>query len=259
MTQTLLLIDDDEISREVLALLLTPLLARLGVEMRLAADGEAALALLSEASAAPDAILLDAQLPGLSGVALVAALRRRVAAPILLFSASPVAPELAEAADGFLLKPAAPEVILAALQAARAANASKASVPARAVSAPAANAADCVVLPVIDSAVLAKFRLPAAALRSMYEALAEDCLRRMATLPSAIEARDAEAVRSTAHAIKGGCAMLGAAAMREAAAWLESVSQPADWPRDFAALEAAFSALRARLDDPAFDFAAPSG
>ncbi len=246
---TLLLIDDDEISREVMA----ALLAELGVELIAAADGAAALAMIGDGSVAPDGILpdgilLDAQLPGLSGVALVAALRGVCAAPVVVFSASGISAELAEAADGFLQKSAEPEAILAAFEAA----AGAAREGRTKIAAPATGA-------VIDAAVMGKFRMSAAALRRMYAALDEDCARRIELLAAAMHAGDRAAVRAEAHAIKGGAAMLGARGLRDVAGALELEADPAEWPRALAALREAMGALRALLEDASFDFAAPSG
>ena len=261
MTRTLLLIDDDEISREVTALLLAPL----GVDALAAADGEAALRMLEDGSVAPDGILLDAQLPGLSGVPLVAALRRVCAAPVLVFSASGISPELAEAVDGFLRKPAEPEAILAAFIAAFEAATDAAPDTAleasgRVKSGICEPVAETKAMAnwVIDPAVLRKFRMPAAAVRSMYAALAEDCARRLGLLEAAMRADDVAAVRAEAHAIKGGAAMLGARALRDAAAALEGEEQRMEWSAALAALRAALAALHAVLEDASFDFAASS-
>ncbi len=273
---TILLIDDDAISREVQAVLLAPL----GVTVETAEDGELALARL-EARAGlsatsvpdasvpdailPDAILLDAQLPGLRGTELIRALRQRSAAPILVFSASAVDAELEAAADGCVQKPAEPETILDAVrraiqQANFGAMAAKAELPL-----PMRQGLDGLdgldepdALPVIDPAVLAKFRMPQAALRSMYAALVEDGDRRLPVLRAALEAGDAEAAHATAHAIKGGCAMLGVTRMRDAAAALEVWAAAEDWRSDFSAMEAALEALRSRVQDASFDFATTS-
>lgn len=267
---TILLIDDDAISREVQAVLLAPL----GVTVETVEDGEAALAWLDararlpEASV-PDAILLDAQLPGLRGTELIRALRQRSAAPILVFSASAVDAELEAAADGCVQKPAEPETILDAVQNAmqrahqNALRGSRAAQDNAGHRMPAAKAERPMPprqdgLPVIDPAVLAKFRMPQAALRSMYAALVEDGDRRLPVLRAALEAGDAEAAHATAHAIKGGCAMLGVTRMRDAAAALEVWAADADWRGDFSALEAALAALRSRVQDASFDFAATS-
>src|SRR5208337_589400 len=96
-----LLIDDDLVSREVTATLLT----MSGYSVHSAVSGEAAVQLLKEGGLLPGVVLMDAQMPGLSGAALIAELRAQSEAPIYAISASELPQEIAAAADGFLLKP----------------------------------------------------------------------------------------------------------------------------------------------------------
>jgi CheY-like chemotaxis protein/HPt (histidine-containing phosphotransfer) domain-containing protein len=262
MKRTLLLIDDDAISREVLAVLLAPF----DIACFPAASGEAALELLRNSATMPDGILVDAQLPALSGTELIAALRSAIVAPILLISASAVEDGVLTAADAFLRKPLDPKAILAALDAAivtRAAKAPTNSAPkvqaAEAEPSATANAApetehDFAPWPVIDSEILAKFcsRLKPVELRVMYQALADDCAQRMSVLRDAMRAEDASQVRATAHAIKGGCAMLGVTAARNAAASLEVAETAEHWQRDCEALGEALRALQTMLADALF-------
>jgi CheY-like chemotaxis protein len=70
---TLLLIDDDMVSREVMATVLT----MTGYTMHTAPSGEASLELLDSGSCVPAAILMDAQMPGLSGTRLIEELRHQ--------------------------------------------------------------------------------------------------------------------------------------------------------------------------------------
>ena len=96
---------------------LQQMLTRAGAAVRALDDGDAALALLRDASRGPwDVLLLDACLPGRSGLDLLEAVRQgRTAVPsdqkILLCTASPAMTETAEArrraalADGLLRKP----------------------------------------------------------------------------------------------------------------------------------------------------------
>ena len=68
---TVLIIDDDMVSREVMATVLT----MTGYTIHTAAQGEEAIALLDAGTCNPEVILMDAQMPGLKGAALV----RRIA------------------------------------------------------------------------------------------------------------------------------------------------------------------------------------
>ncbi len=236
MPHTLLLIDDDEISRELIAALLAPL----GVESILAESGEAALERLREVSAPPSGILLDAQLPGIRGLDLIVALRSLTHAPILLMSASEVAAEMRAAADAFLLKPVEPEQILAALDSLPTLRAPHPPEPS--ATRPAAN--------IIEPAMLEKLRshIKPAALRATYQALADDLALRLSALDLALRAADHAQVSAIAHTIKGGCAMLGVSVARDAASSLEISPSGDDAQRDFASLHAALDALRARID-----------
>jgi CheY-like chemotaxis protein len=95
---TLLLIDDDLVSREVIATILT----LHGYIVHTAADGAASLEMLDSGECAPGAILMDTQLPGLSGLPLIEQLRTRGKAIIIAISGSPAPDDLVAAADGFL-------------------------------------------------------------------------------------------------------------------------------------------------------------
>jgi CheY-like chemotaxis protein len=95
-----LLIDDDMVSREVMATILT----MSGYPVHTAVSGEAALELLSEQDFAPNIVLLDAQLPGLHGAELIAQIRPKTRARVFAISASRPGDDMLAAADGFLMR-----------------------------------------------------------------------------------------------------------------------------------------------------------
>ena len=64
---TVLIIDDDMVSREVMATVLT----MTGYTIHTATHGEDAIALLDGGTCSPEVILMDAQMPGLKGASLV--------------------------------------------------------------------------------------------------------------------------------------------------------------------------------------------
>ena len=94
----LMIVDDDEVSREVLCLLVEAE----GYGVTAVESGDAALAAVED-GARPDAILTDMQMPGITGTALAEALRAVCpAARLIGMSASG---DGAAGFDGFLRKP----------------------------------------------------------------------------------------------------------------------------------------------------------
>ena len=226
----LLLIDDDAISREVLSMMLE----MHGYPVACAEDGAEALSALDRES--PQVILMDTQMPGLSGLELILALRAKTPAKIVAISGSEVGAAIREAADGFLLKPIQPEdldALLAADSPMSAAFDPVQSEPAR----------------VIDAQVLGKLQaiMPAAAVREIYVAVAADLKSRLITLAAAMDAGDAAEVGRIAHTTKGGCSMVGLTAASQAAARLESSNLNGTWANELAQLQSALSALEGIL------------
>jgi CheY-like chemotaxis protein len=215
-----LLIDDDLVSREVTATVLT----MIGCTVHTAEDGAAALALLTVAEdrpqatgpepLRPDVILMDSQMPGLSGTELIGELRARSRARVYVVSGSNPLPELTAAADGFLIKPFSAEAFRKLLEGGK---------PERGASLvntndPAPNE------PVINANTLAQFRklMPEAAVRQVYQAVVTDLGRRTEALAAAMARGDIAEVRRIGHAIKGGCGMAGALQAARIGALLES-------------------------------------
>jgi CheY-like chemotaxis protein len=104
---TVLIIDDDMVSREVMATVLT----MTGYTIHTAAQGEEALALLDAGNCTPQVILMDAQMPGLKGAQLVEALRERTQASIYAMSGSDVPEDVKKVVDGHLSKPFGPQTL----------------------------------------------------------------------------------------------------------------------------------------------------
>lgn len=205
-----LLIDDDLVSREVTATVLT----MNGYTVHTAEDGAAALALLTAAedrppALKPDVILMDSQMPGLSGTQLIAELRTLSQASIFVVSGSNPPPELTAAADGFLLKPFSSEAFRKLLDGGKVEPAPSRLDPNE---------------PVVNPETLAQFRklMPEAAVRQVYQAVVSDLDRRIEALAGAMARGDATEVRRIGHAIKGGCGMAGALQAARLGALLES-------------------------------------
>jgi CheY-like chemotaxis protein len=201
-----LLIDDDMVSREVTATVLT----MSGYTVQTAVDGQAALELLADGGFVPEVILMDAQMPGLSGVPLIEQLRTRSRASVITMSGSNPPREVIAACDGFLLKPFGPEALTRLLD--------EQSVEFN-PPAPASNAAETV----IKAETLAQLReiMPEAAVREIYDAVVSDLFKRLGAIETAIVKGDAAEVRRIGHAIKGGCSMAGALQAAQLGAMLE--------------------------------------
>ena len=200
-----LLIDDDLVSREVTATILT----MSGYTVHTAVSGAGSLEMLSAQTFRPDVILMDAQMPGLSGVELVAELRARAKALIYVVSGSEPPPEIAAAADGFLLKPFDLDALRRLLQE------HKTGAPPPLLDPTA---------PVVSAEILAQLRkvMPESAVRQIYSAVIVDLAARMDALDAAIAKGDATEIRRIGHAIKGACGMAGALQTARLGALLES-------------------------------------
>jgi CheY-like chemotaxis protein len=192
---TVLLIDDDMVSREVMATVLT----MSGYPVHTAEDGAQALAMLTAKQCRPAVILMDAQLPGVSGVKLIKRLRAHSKARLYVISGSGPADEVRAAADGFLQKPFPPESLTRLFE--RQESQSHAAVagldPAETV---------------VDAGTLAQLRemMPESAVRQIFEAILTDLGKRITLLESAIARSDWVEARRIGHAIKGGGSMAGA-------------------------------------------------
>jgi CheY-like chemotaxis protein len=202
---TVLLIDDDMVSREVVATVLT----MGGYPVHTAADGETALKMLAGGQCDPGVVLMDAQMPGLSGTALIEQLRAATEATVIVISASAPPAGVGSAADGVLMKPFKPEDLTALLE--RRAAASK------------SGKSQAVAEPVVNEEILAQLRemMPEAAVRQIYEAIVADIERRVTAIQTAAARNDAAEVRRLGHAIKGGCGMAGAAQAARLGALIE--------------------------------------
>jgi CheY-like chemotaxis protein len=241
---SLLLIDDDVISREVLQMTLE----MHGFAVETAEDGATGLARLADMDVQPGVILMDTQMPGLSGIELIAELRGRSKARIVAISGSDPGEAIRQAADGFLMKPIQPEALLAWGNWLDGTDGIDQPEPGKIaqVQAEQQSAAS-----LVDPVVLGKLRamMPASAVLEIYMAVAADLKTRLATLQEAMDSRNGAEVARIAHAIKGGCAMVGLTNAREAASRLEISNAPVTWPAELSQLRIALSGLEGMLGD----------
>ena len=201
---TVLIIDDDMVSREVMATVLT----LTGYSIHAAARGEDAVALLEAGTCHPEVILVDAQMPGLNGAPLVKELRARSKASIYAMSGSEVPDDLKNAVDGHLSKPFGAKALQQLME-------QHHPVVAREPDDDA---------PVINHETLAQLRgmMPDAAVREIYAAVVDDLDKRATALQQALAAGDTQEIRRIGHSIKGGCGMAGALQAARLGARLEA-------------------------------------
>lgn len=253
----ILLIDDDAISREVLS----TLLELQGLSVDSAEDGAQALDLLRETPSLPQVVLMDTQMPGLSGVALIEALCAAVFARgharsdirIVAISGSEVSDDVRRASDGFLLKPIQLEDLTALLESSSSHTEStaKTKTPADSESPEREAIHSEAISEVIDPVVLGKLKamMPASAVQEVYAAVASDLETRLVALTAAIDAGNAAEVKRIAHTIKGGCAMVGLSPATQSAARLEGSNTSGTWPKELLQLHFALGKLQSILGD----------
>jgi CheY-like chemotaxis protein len=195
MPVRVLVIDDDDLSREVLALLLH----HEGYATETADSGDAALEQLRATRPLPDVVLADLQMPGTTGRELVRRLRNLCdpAATILAMSASEPDDESAQEFDGLLLKPFTMEAFAAATSGAKPDTAQK------------SHSIDTTILDESVYRNLARSMRPPQ-IEKLYELCLTDTETRLASMRQAASDGDDAAYKKEAHAIKGGCGMVGA-------------------------------------------------
>jgi CheY-like chemotaxis protein len=222
-----LLVDDDAVSLELMAVLL----AHEGHQVLRAQDAGAALEMLSaDRAGRPDVLLVDLQMPGVSGRQLAEKVRALDSpGPLLLaMSATIVQRQQLSAFDGFLLKPLAVDEFRKALNPKKRGRKPGVRVahPGRAepVSAPAE---------AVDMAVIQKLltMMPMQALHDLISACIGDTKNCIQALHEQIRQGDKAGIPPLAHRIKGAASMVGAVRLSWFAAMLEmGGSKPAATP-----------------------------
>lgn len=219
--RTVLLIDDDELSRSVLELYLTDA----GYHVKEAEHGAAALACLHRVGESVAIVLCDLQMPGLHGPALLAAMRPLLppATAVLAMSGSLPAPEQIATFDGFLLKPPTLEKLLDTVEALLA----RGSAPPRAgdleesVVQDIAAASDAPV--VLDETTFAPLchMLRTAQLVELFTLSFGELDKHLERMRLALATGDRDAMHHSAHTVKGSFAIVGARELQQLGALLE--------------------------------------
>ena len=203
MPVRVLVVDDDALSREVLALLLNDA----GYAAEAVDSGDTALRHLQTTRLFPQIVLVDLQMPGTTGDELARRLRDLCGPAAVLLAMSATKPDDGSDREfnGFLQKPFTMETFAAAI-AGGAANGPNL-----------ANAAD------LDEAVYAKLArsMRPSQLEQLYALCLRDAEKRLAKMRLAASNSDDAGYRREAHAIKGGCGMVGALELQTLATSME--------------------------------------
>ena len=213
----ILVIDDDEVSLALICMLLEAE----GYNVVRASGGEEALKEAARASAEnePSVVLADLQMPGLCGRELALAMRTLLPRAVLIGMSA--TPGEAEAYDGFIGKPLAPAALRNLIV--------QIDGDAEEVE---AFETDDELLVVLNDRIFEKLQrmMPAAALAETYSVCLRDTRNRAAQMLELADqdTDELQAVRRSAHAIKGGAGMIGATMLANAAARLELSSYRRD-------------------------------
>jgi CheY-like chemotaxis protein len=237
-----LLVDDDAVSLELMALLL----AHEGHQVLRANDAGAALELLSSDQAVrPDVLLVDLQMPGISGGQLAEKVRALGSpGPLLLaMSASEAQRQQLLAFDGFLLKPLAVDDFRRALKPKK-----RGRAPAARVSHPGSKTSPSPGR-AVDLAVVSKLlkMMPKEAFFELFAACIADSRSSIHAIQS-LDRQDLPGAAPLAHRIKGAASMVGAVHLAWLAGGLEAGgSKPAATPAVLDDLLSACSELERML------------
>lgn len=221
-----LLVDDDSIALELVSLLL----AGEGVELEPVLGGEKALELLKSQSSLPDVVLVDHQMPGVSGVD-VGRYVTSLPAPrprVIAMSASPLPKDELATFDDFVPKPFDRDLLRAKI-----AGSGKDAAPATNLP------------PSLDCSTVTKLQaiMPPKAIQELYTVYVADTRKRIHEMERYSANGDEESLRRCAHALKGSAAMAGVPGIASIAAGLEAGRLPR---RDHGRL---FHEMRSACDD----------
>ena len=232
------LLADDNVVNQRLA---TSLLERRGHRVTIAHNGKEALAAIDRE--AFDAVLMDVQMPEMSGFEATAGVRAReqgtaVHVPIIAMTAHAMKGDrercLAAGMDEYITKPLDPKRLCAVVE----------NLVTGGTSSPAHAATDNASSD-LHAAILARVGGDAQLLAEISRLFIDDVPGHLEKIRAALDARDAEGLRRAAHAYRGAAANFEAAAVVRAARELEEVGRL----NGFAGHEAAWQTLTAETDE----------
>jgi CheY-like chemotaxis protein/HPt (histidine-containing phosphotransfer) domain-containing protein len=201
-TNQILVVEDDPMSLELLDVLLT----QEGFTVTGCGSGEDAVAAIAK-NQEIGLVLTDLQIPGLRGPALAAAMRKATTNPLRIFAMSATAPEhRLPGFDAFLLKPLSMDRFLSLAHGSGL-----------------HHTASSQESHLLDEAIYRRMTaaMPAAQLKATYTFALDDALTRITGMRTAFHENDNSSFRRQAHAIKGGCAMVGAVELASLASIFE--------------------------------------
>lgn len=204
----ILLVEDNAASREILEYILSSA----GYEVKKASGGEEALVLAATLpTEETSVILMDFQMPGLSGCRLAEKLRQQCKAEILAMSGNPISEDELATFDGFLLKPFDIPELKQQLE-----KTLQKSVKRNGLA----------PIQVLNEAIFYKLSesMDSESLRQIYDTCIQDASQRLTEIETAVARGDASFIRRTAHLIRGGCSMIGAEESASVAQKLETGS-----------------------------------
>jgi CheY-like chemotaxis protein len=232
MPVRVLVIDDDALSREIFSLLLHDA----GYAVETASSGDEALLHLQQANPRPQVVLTDLQMPGVSGDPLARRLRALCGPATTLLAMSATAPEDTSGRefDGFLLKPFT-MVEFAAAIADGTSNARKKTADTNTA--------------ILDESVYRKLTesIQPHRLEQLYSLTLTDTENRLREMRLAASNEDDGTYKREAHAIKGGCGMVGAIELQTLATSMETKGLSDDHVASLKEFLVAYERLRGML------------
>jgi PAS domain S-box-containing protein len=219
----ILVAEDHPVNRK----LVTRLLQKRGHQVTPVENGRAAVASI-EAANDFDVVLMDVQMPEMSGFEAVEAIRRREGPaarrlPIVALTAHAMSGDrercLAAGMDGYLAKPIDVNALITTVE--RFGGAATPAVNARPAARPAHNAID-------EQAALASVGGDRRLLKEIVAIFRSDYPASLRRIEAALRLRNGESLRLAAHALKGAIATFGASPARESAGELERMGATGD-------------------------------
>jgi CheY-like chemotaxis protein len=210
----ILLAEDNTVNQRVAV----GMLVRRGHRVTVVANGREALAALEGRSF--DVVLMDLQMPEMDGLEATAEIRareRREGGHVRIVAMTAHAMRndrercLAAGMDGYVAKPIAPALLDAELEG------RSAPTPAT----PTVDATRRPAAPIDYEQLMSRLGGDEKLLGDVVRLFLQDCPQRLAAIRAAVDARDAERIRTTSHALRGAAGSLAAGRLSDAAQTLE--------------------------------------